>query len=238
MTSTEDLKTRVALELIDLKAVKFKAEGEPGFRLKKHETDPKAPLSPIFFNLRTPDNPKPGPLTPESVERIAQLMYARLDEEHATFTQIAGVPRAGDPFAAVLHRLCDQDEPIGRIMLEKREQGDQRSVAHIAAGNYEPHDMVLLVDDLVTEAHSKIEAVNVLEAAELLVSDIIVLIDRQQGGEEQLMLRDLTLISVFTLTELMDLYLDRQLITAKQRDEILTYAERERDGAARGPSIW
>lgn len=229
MTSIADLKMNAALALIDLGAVKFKGEGEKGFRLKKHETDPEAPLSPIFFNLRTPDNPKPGPLTPEIIERMAQLMYARLDEERAAFTHIAGVPRAGDPFATVLHRLCEQDEPVGRIMLEKQDRGERRSVARIAAGSYEPQDTVLLVDDLVTEAHSKIEAVSVLEAEDLVVTDIIVLIDRQQGGEEQLMLRDLTLISVFTLTELMDVYLDRQIITARQRDEILTYAERERE---------
>jgi hypothetical protein len=34
-------------------------------KLKHHEKDPGAPPSPYFFNIRTPDNPKPGQLMPE-----------------------------------------------------------------------------------------------------------------------------------------------------------------------------
>ncbi len=31
-----------------------------GFKLKLHETNPDEPRSPIFLNIRTPNNPKPG----------------------------------------------------------------------------------------------------------------------------------------------------------------------------------
>ena len=51
---------------------------ERGFRLKLHEKTPLAPLSPIYLNLRTPDNPKPGPLTLEIVELFRALDQQRL----------------------------------------------------------------------------------------------------------------------------------------------------------------
>src|SRR3989344_4810594 len=47
---------------------------ERGFKLKLHEKNPLAPLSPFYLNLRTPDNPKPGPLTPEVVDLGAYCM--------------------------------------------------------------------------------------------------------------------------------------------------------------------
>jgi len=50
--------------------------GERGFLLKLHEKDPDAPLSPVYFNLRTPGNPKPGLLVPAIVEIAGRALYA------------------------------------------------------------------------------------------------------------------------------------------------------------------
>ena len=76
---------------------------ECGFRLKLHEKHPDAPLSPIFFNLRTPDNPKPGPLTPDIVELAALCMH-HVAQTQCTgdFNAVVGIPNAGDPFAEAL----------------------------------------------------------------------------------------------------------------------------------------
>lgn len=52
-------------------AVKF---GE--FELKIHQTNSSAPKSPIYLDLRTPDNPKPGPLTPGFVRMIGEHLAA------------------------------------------------------------------------------------------------------------------------------------------------------------------
>lgn len=59
----------LALKLFDIGAVQF---GE--FKLKLHEKNPDAPLSPIFFNFRTPDNPKPGPLTDEVLDLVGKVV--------------------------------------------------------------------------------------------------------------------------------------------------------------------
>lgn len=48
---------------------------ERGFKLKTHEKQPDLPLSLFYFNLRTDDNPKPGPLTPELVAESGQQLY-------------------------------------------------------------------------------------------------------------------------------------------------------------------
>ena len=60
----------LADELFDLGAIQF-----GNFKLKLHEKNPNAPLSPIYLNLRTPDNPKPGNLTLKIVAQIGRLMY-------------------------------------------------------------------------------------------------------------------------------------------------------------------
>ena len=93
---------------------------ERGFILKLHEKSD-APLSPIFLNLRTPDNPKPGPLTPEIVNLAASCMQALELEKRLTFDAIVGVPQAGELFATAFSSTCRETMYPSREMGVRRE---------------------------------------------------------------------------------------------------------------------
>ena len=82
---------------------------------------------------------------------------------------------------------------------------------------------MLLVDDLITKADSKIEAANVLEKNDLVVRDIAVLIDRQQGGKEALIQSGYRLHSVFNIMEMLHIYLDIGKITQERYNETVEY---------------
>ena len=47
-----------------------------------------------------------------------------------------------------------------------------------------PGETVVVIDDVVTHADSKLEAIRTLEANGLVVHDVVVLVDREQGGPE------------------------------------------------------
>ena len=207
----------VAKMLFDVGAVKFGA-----FKLKLHEKQPDAPLSPIFLNLRTPDNPKPGPLRAHHVDMIGEVLYSRHCEAHMSFDHVAGVPRAGEPFAkAFLKVLANRN--CGLLRLTKSEDATRRMVSGILEGTYAPGDTVLLMDDLITKADSKLEAIAVLEGAGLVVKDVLVLVDREQGGGKELAEAGYRLHSVFTLTTLLHYYVSQKSITADKRSEVLAY---------------
>lgn len=177
---------------------------ERGFKLKLHEKNPDAPLSPFFLNLRTPDNPKPGPLTDEIVGLAARCMRRVQIAKKLRFNATAGVPRAGDPFAKKLAHYTG----TACVLLEKYEHDGKRSVAALKGKVPEWIRKVAVVDDLVTKADSKLEAIQVLRDQSLEVSDVIVLVDREQGGGKELSEWNCSLHSVFTITELLDLYLE------------------------------
>lgn len=190
-----------------------------GFRLKLHEKNPDAPLSPFYLNLRTPDNPKPGPLTPELVRESAQHLWALATEQRAHDVHcVAGVPRAGDPFA----RALSERVGIPLLTLRKEESGARRAVAGIA-GSVTPGHKALLLDDLVTKADSKLEAIGVLEGAGLAVRAVLVLVDREQGGAAELNARGYALHALFTITALLDLYVTEGRMTDAERADIVTY---------------
>ena len=198
-------------------AVKFGA-----FPLKLHEKNPDAPLSPIYFTLRVPDNG--GPLFPANVEMIGRAIYNLVRKNEAFFDVVAGIPRAGEPFANVIARLSGR--PL--LRLGKREEGGTRKIDSVVSGEYQPGQSVLLVDDLITQADTKKEAIAVCEEAGLVVAAIAVLIDREQGGSEELREAGYSLYAVFPLFELLDYYVEARLLAPEKRDEVREYVTSNR----------
>lgn len=225
MTVTTPTQQFLANRLFTVGAVQF---GQ--FKLKLHEQHPDAPLSPIFFNLRTPDNPKPGPLDPELVQLIAAEMVA-IFPPRQQFQGVAGVPRAGDPFAAAAAKLLR----CPRLQLAKSETAERRSVTQLVGGLYHIDDTIVVIDDLITAADSKLEAIRIFLRYGLLVRDVVTLLDRQQGGRELLLAAGVQLRSVFTASQLLNHYRDTSAITTEQHAAVADYWAGSAGGLAVAP---
>lgn len=202
----------VADGIFHVGAVKFGA-----FKLKLHEKNPEAPLSPIYVTLRVPENG--GPLSSVNVEMIGQALYDLVQKEKVIFDIVAGIPRAGEPFAEVISRLSGR--PL--LRLGKKVEEGSRKIDSIIEGEYQSGQTVLLVDDLITQADTKKEAIEVCEKAGLVVSGLIVLVDREQGGSEELRKAGYFLYAVFPLSVLLDYYVEANLLAPEKRDEVMEY---------------
>lgn len=211
---------KLARRLYDDGAVKFGS-----FRLKLHETNPSAPLSPIYLNLRTANNPKPGPLSPVVVDQIGLSLYRLVDEHALDFTHVVGVPRAGDLFAEAFVEMAERMEKklFHLLHLNKEGDGEKRHMGSQVIGSYEPGNRVLLVDDLVTKADSKLEAITTLEKVGLIVAGVVVLVDRKQGGAQQLHEADYPVLAAFTLSGLVDFYHEIGYIDQQRKQAVLNY---------------
>ncbi len=208
-------KSSLADELYQIGAIRFGA-----FELKLHEKNPNAPLSPIFLNFRTPQNPKPGPLNAGIINKIGSLFVPEVI--NFNFHRVVGVPRAGDPIAAVLVEKLGS-KGVTQIWLNKSSNPQGRKIDAISGGIYYSGERVLVVDDLITVADSKVEAFHVLERAGLEVAYLMVIVDREQGGSEQLQRAGYNVGHLFSLKELVQYYLSRSLITASQAEQVNDY---------------
>jgi len=187
--------------LMALGAVQVKVEG---FTLKKHEAHPDAPRSPYFLNLRDKSNPgKKGTLTPGAYELIA-LCWGQVVDNNVLFAVGAcGLPHAATPMMKVLVR----QRPQQLVLLDKREEDGRRWIAGVTdRGDLQLGAKVLIFDDVITGADSKLEAIKVLREAQMRVENVVVVVDRQQGGAEALAEHGIGTHSVFTVTELMEYY--------------------------------
>jgi uridine monophosphate synthetase len=216
---SEDAKTKLAIKLLKAGAVEF---GE--FQLKMHEKYPDAPLSPIYLNLRVP--PK-GNLTNEIVDEIGQLLWDVVLEKKRIFQVVAGLPKAGDPIAKAFVKASAGILASDRlIFLKKEETMAGRRILPATNGSFYHGETVIIIDDLITGADTKIEAVEALRLNGLITKDCLVLVDRQQGGKEELAKHGIQLHSVFTMSELLDIYIERGLINEETKKEVSEYQER------------
>jgi uridine monophosphate synthetase len=195
--------SQLADELFRIKAIKF---GE--FKLKLHDTRPEAPLSPIYIDLRVlrrfPD-----------AKSIAVSAYEELIQG-LEYDLLADVPTAATPLVSSLSdRLA-----IGMVTprTDSKTHGSGAKVDGLT--DSDRGKVALLVDDLVTRADSKLKAAKVLMDNGLVVNDVVVLVDRGQGGKEELQQNGLALHSAMNMDQLMDYYTRVGQISLQERTKI------------------
>lgn len=159
----------LAVALFDFDAIKFGS-----FRLKLHEKNPGAPLSPYYVDLRVLPR-HPGWL------KVTAEIFAKLAEHAQLYDSCLGIPDAANPLATAF--ALETGTP--QIYMRKAEKTGH-GIGGLFMTPFAPGERVLLIDDLVTKADSKLETIAVLKEAGLEVSDVVVLVDREQVEQNSL----------------------------------------------------
>lgn len=202
-----------ARELWTIGAIMDKSQSPDGkgFRLKLHDSNPNAPLSPFYADLRKLQS------VTIAMHRVVAVYRRVVKREGFDPDLWAGIPQAGTPVTAWL----SQATGIGMITprMDKKGHGTGAKID----GIYEAGQSVVLIDDLVTSSKSKLEAIEVVLAAGLEVSGICVLLDRQQGGSQALQEAGYKFAAAFTITDLLNFYVAQLLMSKDMYEEIIEY---------------
>lgn len=211
LSKFDALRQQFGLELFRLGMFKDKTQSPDGkgFRLKLHQTKPNAPLSPYYIDLRLLRS------YPTSIKGTAVGLFREMIDGYPCDV-LADVPTAITP---IVSSLSDRTQVP---MITPRAPKDHGSGGSID-GIWPKGAIALLFDDLVTEAHSKLEAAKVLRESGVQVEHVFVLLDREQGGNVQLGAEGLTLHATFTISELLDFYHDNGTISSDLYGEIQAY---------------
>jgi uridine monophosphate synthetase len=192
------LKKELTLALHDLGCVRF---GD--FTLVSGQR------SPIYLDLRLLVS------SPQLLSRVAKA-YANI-LKGLTFYRLAAIPYAALPIGTAVS--LEMGLPLVYPRKEVKEHGTARGIE----GYFEEGERVAVLDDLITTGGSKLRAIAPLEEAGLEVKDVVVLVDRGQGGAEELAEQGYTLHSVLGLKEMLSILTDAGRITPGQKDEVLAF---------------
>lgn len=173
-------KKSIALALAEVGAVKF---GE--FTLKS------GMKSPLYIDLHVLVS------YPKLLKEIAEAMATVAKK--LKFDVIAGIPYTALPIATAIS--IAQDWPMVYARKEVKDYGTKRKLE----GAFQPGQTALIIDDLITTGSSKFETIEPFQEAGLKVTDIVVLVDREQGGSRILEEQGYHLHSVLGINELLDI---------------------------------
>jgi uridine monophosphate synthetase len=165
-------------------------------------------MSPIYIDLRLLVT------HPRVLRIVGAAMAETARARDLQFDRLAALPYAGLPIGVAVSLELE------RPLIYPRKEAKDYGTAKLIEGAYAAGETALMVDDLITRGTAKIEALKPLLDEGLVVRDILVLIDREQGGAEELAARGVALHAVMTLTQALDSLVASGRLGAAQRDEV------------------
>lgn len=193
----------LALRLFEAGALQRKPEGGP------------------TWNLRSVAHPKRGPVVLDLVQLAGFVLWEHAHEKFGhDYQYVVGLPHAGEPFADALvyaHRTVGQSVSLINMRKENRQ-------GRWYMGELENHPSfgdVLVVDDMIAQASTKLQGIAVLREYGLNVAGVLVLLDRQQGGSELLRQAGIRVHALYSQDQLLDLYISEGCITPSVQDKLL-----------------
>jgi len=200
----EEKLENLALKLFDIGAIKFGT-----FKWKLHEKFPEAPLSPIYINLRILRS------YPKIIGQVVDVFAELIKKKNLKFDLLSDIPYASTPIVSILMFK------IGIPMITPRKEEKARGIPTKIEGVFKPGQTVLLIDDVLSFADSKLEVAYLFREQGLVLKDILVLVAYDLGGKERLKKENLQIHSVYEINDFLSIYLKAGKISEEKSKEIL-----------------
>lgn len=167
--------------------------------------------SPVYVDLRRLVT------FPRALAVVADVLADLLAD--LSFDRIAALPYAGLPIGTAV--ALRTDRPLVYPRGQAKTYGAKASIE----GLFQPGERVVVLDDIATRGDAKLEALGQLTGAGLLVTDVVVLVDREQGARKILGERGIALHSAVTLRELVMALAELRKIQGSERDRVLAFLD-------------
>ncbi|WP_417429614.1 orotidine-5'-phosphate decarboxylase [Halpernia sp.] len=162
--------------------------------------------SPFYVDLR------PLASDPKILKKLSFFLLELISIND--FDLICGVPYAALPMATAMS--LESELPL----IIKRKEAKAYGTKKLIEGIFSKGQNCLIVEDVITSGISLLETIPEIEKEDLKVTDIIVVLDRQQGGKKLLEERGFRVHSLFNMTEVCEILRKNNLISDEEISRI------------------
>ncbi len=212
----EEIKKMLSLRIFNYNGIRF---SEEGFKFNLHKEHKEAPLSPNYVDLRGAFRNR------ELRQLIASLMVPRVLELKPDL--LIDIPESVTPLVTTISDMTGI--PMISIRSEALKGGTKdHGTEEAIKGNYKQGQTGLIFDDVVSSfAFTKFKAIPIVRAAGIiLLPEIEVVIDREEGGKEKLAKEGFGLRSILGLhSDITRICREAGLISDKIVDMSVKFAE-------------
>jgi len=165
--------------------------------------------SPVYVDIRVlPSSPASFSLAID--ELVKKVKALKVDV-------VAGAETAGIPIAAAIALKAK----LPMIYVRKRPKS--YGTMSFIEGVLEKDQKAVLIDDMITDGKSKMRFIEGIKKEGAVCEDVLVILDREQGGTENLSAENLKLHSLITLKELLEYMKKNELVDEDNYNITMNY---------------
>lgn len=139
---------------------------------------------------------------------VGKVLHSLLQDEMARrsldVAALGGLTMGADPISlavAMTSSLEGAKPPVQAFVVRKEPKGHGRGKR--IEGNFKAGDLVAVVDDVITTGDSTLKAIEAIEAEGGKIAFALILVDRQEGGRENIEGKGYPVVAAFTRAELL-----------------------------------
>ena len=140
-------------------------------------------------------------LDPEGVYLIGKIFLEEIKKD-PEINAVGGPTMGADPIVGSLMVVSHESGyPLPGFLVRKQEKG--HGTGKMIEGNLNPGDITAVVEDVVTTGGSVIKAIEAVRTSGAQVKKALVIVDREEGGQEKFNEIGVPLYSIFKISELL-----------------------------------
>ena len=165
--------------------------------------------SPVYVDMRV------LPSSPESFSLVVDELVKKI--KALKIDVVAGAETAGIPIAAAMGIKAK----LPMIYVRKIPKG--YGTRSFIEGVLKKDQKAVLIDDMITDGRSKMRFIEGIRNEGAVCEDVLVILDREQGGMENLAAENVNLHSLITLKELLEYMKENELVDEDNYNITMNY---------------
>lgn len=142
-------------------------------------------------------------MSPEGLAVIGPLALDAIRSRGWPADAVGGLTLGADPIAYATALASVASPPLVRAFTVRKE-AKQHGTGRLIEGPMREGDRVVVIEDVITTGGSALRAAEAVQRAGAVVSGILALVDREEGGRDVLESHGFRVICLATLSELLD----------------------------------